>query len=56
MVLGVAVGGGVTVAGVDCAGVLLVGGWNSLPILFGIPKMATNNSGIVTSTETGQAM
>ena len=55
-VLGVAVGGGVTVAGVDGAGVLLGGGWNSLPILFGIPRMATNNSGIVTSNEIGQAM
>ncbi len=55
-VLGVAIGGAVTVAGADCAGVLLVGGWNSLPILFGIPRMATNNSGIVTSNEIGQVM
>ncbi len=56
MVLGVALGGGVTVAGAACAGVLLGGGWNSVSILFGIPKMATNNRGTVTSNETGQAM
>ncbi len=56
MVLGVAVGGAVTVAGVDGAGALLGGGWNSVLILFGIPRMATNNSGIVTSNEIGQAM
>ena len=55
VVLGVAVGGGATVAGVNCAGVLLVGGWDSVSILLGIPRMATNNS-TVTSTVTGQVM
>ena len=54
VVLGVAVGGAVTVAGVNCAGVLLVGGWVSVLILFGIPRMATNNTSTVTNTGTGQ--
>ena len=56
VVLGVAVGGEVTVAGVNCAGVLLVGGWGSVLILFGIPRKATNNSSTVTNTGTGQVM
>ena len=67
MVLGVAVGGALTVAGVNGAGVL-VGGWDSVlilvscnaidwskPFAFGIPRMATNNT-TVTSTGTGQVM
>ncbi len=56
VVLGVAVGGEVTVAGVNCAGVLLVGGWGSVLILFGIPRKATNNSSTVTNTGAGQVM
>ena len=56
VVLGVAVGGEVTVAGANCAGVLLVGGWDSLFILCGIPSMATNNSSTVTSVATGQEL
>ncbi len=56
VVLGVTVGGAVTVAGVNCAGVLLVGGWDSVLILFGIPRMATNNSSTAPSTGTGKGM
>ncbi len=56
VVLGVAVGGEVTVAGINCAGVLLVGGWDSVLILFDIPRMATNNSSTVTSIATGQEL
>ena len=56
MVLGVAVAGAVTVAGANCAGVLLVGGWDSVLILFGIPRMATKNSSAVTSTGAGQVV
>ncbi len=62
---GVAVGREVAVAGVNCAGVLLVGGWDSVLIfrgiprsvliLLGIPRMATSNS-TVTSIGTGQVM
>ncbi len=65
VVLGVAVGGEVTVAGVNCAGVLLVGGWDAVSILCGISRsvlvlsgiarMATNNS-TVTNTGTGHVM
>ena len=55
-VLGVAVGGEVMAAAVNCAGVLLVGAWDSGLILFDIPRMATNNSGTVTSTENGKVM
>ena len=56
VVLGVAVGGEVTVAGVNCAGVPLVGGWDSVLILFVIPRTATNNSSTVTSIATGQEL
>ena len=56
VVLGVAAGGEVMVAGVNCTGVLLVGAWDSGLILFDIPRMATNNSGTVTSTENGKVM
>ncbi len=56
MVMGVAVGGEVMVAGVNCAGVLLVGGWDSVLILFGIPRMTTNSSSAVTSTGIGKVM
>ncbi len=65
VVLGVTIGGEATVAGVNCAGVVLVNGWDSVLILVGIsrsvlilvgiPRMATNNS-TVTSTGTGQVM
>ena len=55
VVLGVAVGGEVTVAGVNGAGVLLVGGSDSVVIFLGIPRMATNNS-TVTSTGASQVM
>ena len=56
VVLGVAAGGAEMVAVVNCVGVLLVGGWDSILILFDIPRMATNNSGTVTSTENGKVM
>ncbi len=56
MIPGVAVGGEVMVAEANCAGLLLVGGWDSVLILFGIPRMATNNSSTVTSTGTGKVM
>ncbi len=55
MVMGVAVGGEVMVARVNCAGVLLVGGWDSVLIL-DIPRTATNNSSTVTSTGIGKVM
>ncbi len=65
MVVGVAVGGEVSVAGVNCGGALLVNGWDSVSVLFGIPRsilvlsgiprMATN-SRTVTSTGTSQVM
>ncbi len=56
VVLGVAVGGEVTVAGVNCAGVPLVGGWDSVLTLFGIPRMATNTNSTVKSIGIGQVM
>ena len=56
VVLGVAVGGAEMVAVVNCAGVLLDGALDSGLILFDIPRMATNNSGTVTSTENGKVM
>ena len=55
MVLGVAVGGEVMVAGINC-GVLPVGGWDSVLMLFCIPRMATNNSSPVTSTGIGKVI
>ncbi len=55
MVLGVAVGGEVMVAGVNCAGVLLVGGWDSV-LIFDIPRTATNNSSTATSAGAGKVM
>ncbi len=54
--LGASVGGEVTIAGVNCAGVLLVSGWDAVLILFGIPRMATINSSTITSIATGQEL